>query len=217
MQDFVPLGTGNSRNLKSAVPAGTTWEQALAMLRNGTFPIDIGSVNEAGVSQKGTPLHKATLLSDETETLYPGLPDNPTPDNVFSVIASLFSKTGRLVMGEYVGTGGQPTIVFDSKPLFVVIIHSTSTSYSSTVVDIALVPAFYGDAKKPSSNANSIFSNGYIYILTSTGSITTKDLTFYTGGNPYQVENSVRLSGTNAQTMMSMSGVTYKYFAILEA
>lgn len=217
MQDFVPLGTGNSRYLKSAIPEDATWEQARALFRAGQFPTDIGPVNEAGVAQKGDPLNKATLLSDETAALYSGMPENPVPDDVLAEIASMFSRMGRVVMGEYVGTGGQPTIVFDSKPLFVVIIHSTSTSYGSTVVDIALVPAFYGDAKKPSSNTNSDFSNGYIYILTSTGSITTNGLTFYTGGNSYQVENSVRLSGTNAQTMMSMSGVTYRYFAILEA
>ena len=85
MQDFVPLGTGNSRSLKSAVPAGTTWEQALAMLRNGTFPIDIGAVNEAGVSQKGTPLNKATLLRDETASAL-GLPNTAVPDDVFGAL-----------------------------------------------------------------------------------------------------------------------------------
>lgn len=86
MQDFVPLGTGNSRNLKSAVPAGTTWEQALAMLRNGTFPIDIGKINETGCAQLGTALNKANLLSDETAAAL-GLPNTAVPDDAFNTLA----------------------------------------------------------------------------------------------------------------------------------
>ena len=109
MQDFVPLGTGNSRSLKSAVPAGTTWEQALAMLRNGTFPIDIGAVNDSGVAQKGTPLHRATLLSAETEALYPGLPENPVPDDVFALLGT--KKPWKLV--KTIDLAKKETVVLD--------------------------------------------------------------------------------------------------------
>lgn len=87
MQDFIPKGNGNSRSLKSSIPNGTTWEQALEMLRNGTFPIDIGAANEVGVLQKGNPLNKSTLLKDETAALFNGLPENPVPDEVFQILS----------------------------------------------------------------------------------------------------------------------------------
>lgn len=87
MQDFIPKGNGNSRSLKSSIPDGTTWEQALEMLRNGTFPIDIGAANEDGVLQKGNPLNKSTLLKDETAALFNGLPENPVPDEVFQILS----------------------------------------------------------------------------------------------------------------------------------
>lgn len=121
MQDFVPLGTGNSRSLKSAVPAGTTWEQALAMLRNGTFPIDIGAVNEAGVSQKGTPLNRANLLSDATVQLFGSNlietdTGNPTPDDALK----------SLIMTLYYGTIPKYTLL-----------NSTVTDGTSIVIDIS--------------------------------------------------------------------------------
>lgn len=140
MQDFIPKGNGNSRSLKSSIPNGTTWEQALEMLRNGTFPIDIGAANEAGVLQKGNPLNKSTLLKDETAALFNGLPENPVPDEVFQILskAALVNEAGSLLLpngntvksvfieiGTYKGTGkwgkdnpnslsfsGKPEIVF---------------------------------------------------------------------------------------------------------
>lgn len=98
MQDFIPKGNGNSRSMKSSIPDGTTWEQALEMLRNGTFPIDIGAVNEVGVLQKGNPLNKSTLLKDETAALFNGLPENPVPDEVFQILskAALAEDGGEL-------------------------------------------------------------------------------------------------------------------------
>lgn len=86
MQDFVPLGTGNSRSLKSALSAGTTWEQALEMLRNGTFPIDIGAVNDAGVYQKGTSLGKGTLLDDAVAALY-GKDTTAVPNDILQILS----------------------------------------------------------------------------------------------------------------------------------
>lgn len=166
-------------------------------------------------TQEGTPLNKDTLLKDATATLY-ALGSDAVPDDVFIKIASLFQKTGKVVTGEYIGTGSQPTIVFESKPLLVVIAHSTPKVFSSAIIDIAIIPAFLGDAKKPSSEYNSSFENAYIYISTLDGTVTTNDLSMYTGGNIYQVENSIRLSGTDEQNDMSINGVTYKYFALLE-
>lgn len=116
MQDFVPLGTGNSRSLKSAVPAGTTWEQALAMLRNGTFPIDIGAVNEAGVSQKGTPLNKATLLKDATALLF-GLTTEAVPDDVFALLERFNNGLGNeYIWKKYLQTSGEESYVNSPDP-----------------------------------------------------------------------------------------------------
>lgn len=86
MKNFVPLGTGNSRLMKSSIPAGTTWEQALAMLIAGTFPYDTGQLNAAGISQQGDPLNKNTLLKDATAQKYGG-GDTMVPDDVLAMLA----------------------------------------------------------------------------------------------------------------------------------
>lgn len=132
MQDFIPKGNGNSRSLKSSIPDGTTWEQALEMLRNGTFPIDIGAANEVGVLQKGNPLNKSTLLKDETATLFKDLPENPVPDEVFKILSkaavvgedgTLVSITdklplsfGKAIYGQYTGNGNPENSVKISTP-----------------------------------------------------------------------------------------------------
>ena len=94
MQDFVPLGTGNSRSLKSSISAGATWEQALEMLRNGTFPIDIGAVNDAGVAQKGTPLNMASLLASDVSAKY-DKGDEAVPNDIFDLLSRLNSELGN--------------------------------------------------------------------------------------------------------------------------
>lgn len=86
MKNFVPLGTGNSRLMKSSIPAGTTWEQALAMLIAGTFPYDTGQMNAAGISQQGDPLNKNTLLKDATAQSYGG-DETMVPDDVLAMLA----------------------------------------------------------------------------------------------------------------------------------
>lgn len=66
MKDMVPKGTGNSRFMKSAIPANITHEELVALLRAGTFPYDLGSLNPTGIATQGTPLNKSSLLRDET-------------------------------------------------------------------------------------------------------------------------------------------------------
>lgn len=85
MQNMVPLGTGNSRFMKSNIPASTTLQQLIQMLNNGTFPYDVGAVNPAGVSQQGTPLNKDTLLKDATAAMF-GLGTDAVPNDVLSWI-----------------------------------------------------------------------------------------------------------------------------------
>ena len=64
MKDSILNGTGDSRYLKSSIPAGTTWADALTMLINGTFPIDLNGINASGFHQVGTPYNKANVLTD---------------------------------------------------------------------------------------------------------------------------------------------------------
>lgn len=91
MIDSVLKGTGNSRFLKSAVPAGTSWADALAMLQAGTFPVDFNGINTEGFQQVGTPLNKANLLKDATAAQI-GLPPSTTPDGMFQALGN----TGEL-------------------------------------------------------------------------------------------------------------------------
>lgn len=91
MIDSVLKGTGNSRFLKSAVPTGTSWADALAMLHSGTFPIDFNGINTEGFQQVGTPLNKANLLKDATAAQI-GLPPSTTPDGMFRALGN----TGEL-------------------------------------------------------------------------------------------------------------------------
>lgn len=91
MIDSVLKGTGNSRFLKSAVPAGTSWADALAMLQAGTFPIDFNGINTEGFQRVGTPLNKANLLKDATAAQI-GLPPSTTPDGMFQALGN----TGEL-------------------------------------------------------------------------------------------------------------------------
>lgn len=92
MKDFIPKGTGNSRWMKSSIPTGTTWEEALAMLRAGTFPFDLNGINSAGVAQMGMAMNTANLFSGETEAKYPEGTD--TPDKAFAVLGDR-TRTGR--------------------------------------------------------------------------------------------------------------------------
>ena len=103
MIDSVLKGTGNSRFLKSAVPAGTSWADALAMLQAGTFPIDFNGINTEGFQRVGTPLNKANLLKDATAAQI-GLPPSTTPDGMFQALGNtgelhVWRKT--VVVGSY--------------------------------------------------------------------------------------------------------------------
>lgn len=110
MIDSVLKGTGNSRFLKSAVPAGTSWADALAMLQAGTFPIDFNGINTEGFQQVGTPLNKANLLKDATAAQI-GLPPSTTPDGMFQALGNtgelhVWRKT--VVVGSYYIGATQP-------------------------------------------------------------------------------------------------------------
>lgn len=85
MKENIPKGTGNSRYLKSAIPADITHEELVALLRGGTFPFDFNGINPEGFQQIGDPIGKATLLSDETASRLLLGPD-AVPDDALQLI-----------------------------------------------------------------------------------------------------------------------------------
>lgn len=107
MKDFVSLGNGDSRYLKSNIPSNTTLAQLITMLRNGTFPFDFNGINPAGIAQIGTGLNKENLLNDDTAAMLGfSESDDPTVNDAFQRTdrriknsVSTFQKlmTGRLI------------------------------------------------------------------------------------------------------------------------
>lgn len=93
MENLVPLGTGNSRFMKSNISPNTTLAQLIQMLNNGTFPYDIGPINPAGISQQGTPLNKDTLLAALVAQKLGGV---ETPSEAFDLLSQL------IMAGKYV-------------------------------------------------------------------------------------------------------------------
>lgn len=132
MENLVPLGTGNSRLMKSNIPSNTTLAQLIQMWNNGTFPYDIGPLNSAGISQQGTPLNKDTLLKDATAALF-GLGSDAAPDEVLAKISEIIggletdiATRPQIATGSYVGTGtygasNPNTLTFEFAPEMVVI------------------------------------------------------------------------------------------------
>lgn len=106
MKDSIIAGTGNSRYLRTSLPADTTWEDALEMLRSGTFPVDFAGINDAGFTQLGTALNTANLLKSAVVTQL-GLDSDATPsdawlaiiDRLRGMVSSVAGKTGSVSLG----------------------------------------------------------------------------------------------------------------------
>ena len=91
MKDFVPLGSGNSRFLKTVNNAKTlypTYDAFLNALIAGTLPIDLNGINAAGVAQMGTALNKTNLLTDATAAAL-GLTGDPTVNDALGSLADM--------------------------------------------------------------------------------------------------------------------------------
>lgn len=91
MIDSVIAGTGNSRYLRTSIPAETTWEEALAMLRAGTFPIDLAGINQEGFVTVGTALNSANLLKAAVLTAL-GLNEDATPSDAWEAILAKIAE-----------------------------------------------------------------------------------------------------------------------------
>lgn len=137
MQDGIIKGNGNSRYLKSVPSFLTlypTYEAFAEALVAGTLPIDLNGLNDAGWTQKGTSLNKASLLTDTTAEAY-GLDENATPDEALQILSRLQNKAGN----DYVWLQEKREKVitedvseFDDQIFFAVSSGINSTIYSST-------------------------------------------------------------------------------------
>lgn len=109
MKDLIKKGTGNSRLLKTSLAEGTSWEAALAMLRAGTFPIDLAGINADGVTEEGTPLNKANILPDTLVALMGLTQDNPTIKDALTALQNLAKNANTLAAAALPKSGGTMT------------------------------------------------------------------------------------------------------------
>ena len=91
MIDSVIAGTGDSRYLRTSLPASTTWEDALAMLRAGTFPIDLAGINLDGFVTLGTALNSDSLLKSAIITAL-DLDADATPSDAWEAVLALIGE-----------------------------------------------------------------------------------------------------------------------------
>lgn len=189
MQDGIIKGLGNSRWLKSSIGNTTTWQQFLASLIAGTLPIDLSGINEDGWDQLGTPLNKATLLSDSTETEIFGSTQDRTVDDAFmgiwDRIEQIFQEVSNMFqISSYVGTGGEGarTLNFNQTPLMVLILGE--------------------------NGGYAIFLAGAEGAYSTNGSSNNLLTTTWTGA-------SLRYTGASATQLMNVSGVTYQVIAFV--
>ena len=114
MQDGIIAGNGNSRYLKTVAAALSLYpkyEDFIAALIAGTFPIDLNGINASGWVQQGTPLNKANLFSDTTASSL-GLSAANSPNDALAKIKTLIDSVntnanGRAIIdtGYYIGDG----------------------------------------------------------------------------------------------------------------
>lgn len=123
MLDTVINGTRTSRSILGNLSIPEDWALARAQLVGEGWPIDFGPLNPAGLSQKGTDLNKANLLSDETAALY-GLGADATPDDALKAAAG---QIRYKVLNEIVTDGvNQPVISLaglESQTLYCIFVY----------------------------------------------------------------------------------------------
>lgn len=96
MVDTVINGTRQSRSILGNADIPLEWPEALAMLKSTGWKIDIGPLNAAGLTTKGTDLNKGNLFSDTAAANF-GLGANGTPDQAFRLLSPV-------IRGSYIGT-----------------------------------------------------------------------------------------------------------------
>lgn len=137
-------------------------------------------------SEAGTPLNKATFLTDATAALF-GLTSDAVPDDILAAIASGFAK---IETGSYTGTGvygtsNKNSITFSITPKIVLIVAASGTQMYTPYI-------FGGGAFSTGTNATN-----YQQIVT----VNRKTMEWYSDGG-------------NAGHQLNTSGVVYTYCAI---
>lgn len=112
MQDGIIAGNGNSRYLKTVAAALSLYpkyEDFIAALIAGTFPIDLNGINPSGWVQQGTPLNKANLFSDTTASSL-GLSAANSPNDALAKLKQLIDNSNsnantraKIATGSYQG------------------------------------------------------------------------------------------------------------------
>lgn len=169
MTDTQIKGVGNSRYLRTipnALEVYATYEDFMAALIQGQFPIDFAGINPQGIVTQGTKLNKSTLLTDTVANAL-GLTGDKTPTQAFDKLRQLVntaqstadSNKGRLkaLTGTYVGTGidGRDiTFLFNGTPKVLVVNIQGEATYQRDFA-MAFYPSEYGvyGAKRGSSSS----------------------------------------------------------------
>lgn len=100
MRDLEIKGTGNSRYIKSSVPASTTFDEFLTMLRAGNLPIDLMGLNTAGIiTQSPSAYNKANVLPEDVCELMSLDATTSEPDDAFRYLALMQASVyGKIVI-----------------------------------------------------------------------------------------------------------------------
>lgn len=189
MQDGIIAGNGNSRYLKTVAAALSLYpkyEDFIAALIAGTFPIDLNGINASGWVQQGTPLNKANLFSDTTASSL-GLSATNSPNDALAKLKQLIDNSNsnantraKIATGSYQGQNspgfGQTskTIVVGFSPSIFLLGRKDSLSRSLGVFT----------ASSPSDLPN-MGGNGKITSSITPNGITLSGESFYFNENVY--------------------------------
>lgn len=135
MKDLIPLGTGNSRFMKSGISPNTTYQQLLAMLINGTFPFDFNGINPEGISQMGSAYSVANVLPEDVCSAL-GIPTTSEPKDAFAQLQANIGAITNIIVASRVGTGASNdfTIIFPEKPKYVFFFGAQDDNSSFTTI-----------------------------------------------------------------------------------
>ena len=142
MTDGIMKGNGASRYLKtiaSGLSQYPTYEDFMAALVEGTFPVDLFGRNPGGWTQEGTLLNKASLLTDEAAQTHGLAPDSAlVSDMWFALIpaGAVFWMAMETVPSGYLLCDGSAVSRADYPRLFRAIGTKFGTGDGSTTFKI---------------------------------------------------------------------------------
>lgn len=153
MQDGIIAGNGNSRYLKTVAAALSLYpkyEDFIAALIAGTFPIDLNGINASGWVQQGTPLNKANLFSDTTASSL-GLSAANSPNDALAKIKTLIDSVntnanGRAIIdtGYYIGDGTNTVSITFATPVKLFCMYCRTYGGKTFSTDLLVDPSISG-------------------------------------------------------------------------